>query len=34
MRDAGLITDLWFDIVDGKKIYRPEAIVNQPMEDI
>jgi len=34
LRDSGTIGDLWYDIKDGKKIYRPTAGVNQPMEDL
>jgi hypothetical protein len=30
----GLIIPLYFDIKDGKKVYRRFAGVNQPMEDI
>lgn len=34
MRDTGFYTDLPFDIVDGKKIYKRFAGVNQPVEEI
>lgn len=34
MKDTGLVGDLWFDIVDGKKVYRRFSGVNQPMDDI
>lgn len=32
-RDTGIICDVWFDIVDGKKVIRPFAGANQPQED-
>lgn len=32
--DSGIVGGLWYDIVDGKKIYRKFAGVNPPMEDI
>jgi len=32
MVDSGHINDIWYDIVDGKKVYRKWAGVNQPME--
>jgi hypothetical protein len=32
--DSGLVNDIWYDIVDGKKVYKPLAGVNEPMEDI
>eukprot|EP01017_Pseudomicrothorax_dubius_P024192 TRINITY_DN2574_c0_g1_i1.p1 TRINITY_DN2574_c0_g1~~TRINITY_DN2574_c0_g1_i1.p1 ORF type:complete len:258 (+),score=64.90 TRINITY_DN2574_c0_g1_i1:122-895(+) len=31
---TGLVGDLWYDIVNGKKVYRRFAGANQPMEDI
>lgn len=34
MLDMGLIVPLHFDIVDGKKVYRRFAGVNQPMDNI
>jgi len=34
LRDSGIVGDLWFDIVDGKKVYRRFAGVNQPLADI
>lgn len=33
-RDSGLVGDLWFDVVEGKKVYKRFAGVNQPMDDI
>ena len=29
--DTGIIGELWYDIVDGKKVYRRFAGVNQPL---
>jgi len=34
LRDTGIIDDIWYDIVDGKKVYKRFAGVNQPMENI
>jgi len=34
LRDSGIVGPLWFDIIDGKKVYKKFAGVNQPMEDI
>ena len=31
-RDSGVIGGLWFDIIDGKKVFKKFAGVNQPME--
>jgi hypothetical protein len=32
--DTGIIGPLWYDIVDGKKVYYDWAGINQPMDDI
>lgn len=29
--DTGIIRDIWYDIKDGKKVYRRFAGVNQPL---
>lgn len=29
--DTGIISDVWYDIVDGKKVYKRFAGVNQPL---
>jgi hypothetical protein len=31
---TGIAGDIWYDIKDGKKVYRKFAGVNPPMEDI
>ena len=28
LRDSGVVGDLWFDIIDGKKVYKKWAGVN------
>ncbi|KRX05138.1 hypothetical protein PPERSA_06772 [Pseudocohnilembus persalinus] len=32
--DSGIVDPIWYDIVDGKKVYKRFAGVNQPMADI
>jgi len=34
LRDSGIVDDIWFDVVDGVKVYRRFAGVNQPLPDL
>jgi len=34
LRETGIVTDIWYDIVDGKKVIRRFAGANQPMPNI
>ena len=33
-KDTGIVFDIWYDIVDGKKVMRRFSGANQPMPDL
>jgi len=32
--DSGIIDPIWYDIIDGKKVYKRFAGVNEPLPDL